>query len=146
MVAYKGAMDPIADRLDLDQLAERCELPARTVRYYIQRGLVDRPEGERRGAYYTARHLEQLLRIRRWTEAGLSLDGIARLLSGESDAPAEAVRAGSIAVRTHVALGDGLELVIDPDRARLSTAEVRELAEAVEAALRRLRRRKLQGE
>jgi DNA-binding transcriptional MerR regulator len=131
-----------ADHLGIDQLAERSGLPPRTVRYYIQRGLVDRPQGERRGAWYTARHLEQLLRIRRWTEAGLSLEGIAKLLSGDADAPAEAVRAGSIAVRSHLLLGEGLELVIDPDRARLSTAEVRELADAVTAALARLRRRK----
>ena len=134
------------DRFDLDQLSERCGLPPRTVRYYIQRGLVDRPEGEKRGAYDTPRHLEQLLRIRGWTEAGLSLEGIARLLAGESEPPAVAARTGSIVVRNHVALGEGLELVIDPDRARLTTAEVRDLAEAVDAALRRLRRRKPQGE
>jgi DNA-binding transcriptional MerR regulator len=135
-------MQSPADHLGIDQLAERSGLPPRTVRYYIQRGLVDRPQGERRGAWYTARHLEQLLRIRRWTEAGLSLEGIAKLLSGDADAPAEVVRAGTIAVRSHLLLGEGLELVIDPDRARLSTAEVRELADAVTAALARLRRRK----
>lgn len=135
-------MQSPADHLGIEQLAERSGLPPRTVRYYIQRGLVDRPQSERRGAYYTGRHLAQLLRIRRWTGAGLSLEGIARLLSGDVDAPAEAVRAGTVAVRSHLLLDEGLELVIDPDRARLSTAQVRELAEAVMAALGRLRRRK----
>jgi len=132
--------DP-ADRLGLEQLAERSGVPPRTVRYYIQRGMVDRPQGERRGAYYTPRHLEQLLRIRRWCEAGLSLEGIAQLLANPSDAPPEVARGGRIAVRTHVGIGAGLELVIDPETARLSTAEVRQLADVIQTAVRRLRRR-----
>ena len=56
------------------------DLPKRTVRYYMQIGLVDRPEGLNRGAKYYARHLEQLLGIRKWQEAGLSLDRIRELL------------------------------------------------------------------
>ena len=40
--------------------------------YHIAEGLVDRPEGEKRGAHYLRRHLEQLLVIRRrdrcWSE------------------------------------------------------------------------------
>ena len=48
----------------LQELATLVELPERTVRYYIQLGLVDRPEGETRAARYGERHLEQLLEIR----------------------------------------------------------------------------------
>ena len=60
-------------------LADLCvlaDLPPRTVRYYVQIGLVDRPEGETRAARYGARHLEQLLQIRKWTAAGVSLERI----------------------------------------------------------------------
>ena len=48
-------------------LADLCvlvDLPPRTVRYYVQMGLVDRPQGETRAARYGAAHLEQLLLIK----------------------------------------------------------------------------------
>ena len=64
----------------LQELAALVELPERTVRYYIQLGLVDRPEGETRAARYGERHLEQLLEIRKWQRAGLSLERIFREL------------------------------------------------------------------
>ena len=66
-------------------LAELCvlaDLPLRTVRYYVQIGLVDRPQGETRAARYGAKHLEQLLLIKKWTAAGLSLDRLRELLHG----------------------------------------------------------------
>ena len=45
-------------------LADLCvlaDLPPRTIRYYVQMGLVDRPQGETRAARYGAAQLEQLL-------------------------------------------------------------------------------------
>jgi DNA-binding transcriptional MerR regulator len=71
-----------APSYSIDELAALAELPRRTVRYYIQQGLVDRPIGEKRAAYYTAVHLEQLLTIRKWQHAGLSLDRIREILAG----------------------------------------------------------------
>lgn len=68
----------------LEDLAERSDTPARTIRYYIQRGLVSRPVGEKRGAHYTAEHLQQLLQIRKWVGAGLSLQRIGELMQGEA--------------------------------------------------------------
>ena len=37
----------------LDDISALAELPRRTVRYYIQSGLIDRPQGVGKGAYYT---------------------------------------------------------------------------------------------
>ena len=54
-------------------LADLCvlaDLPPRAVHYYVQIGLVDRPEGEKRAARYGAAHLEQLLLIKKWTAGG----------------------------------------------------------------------------
>ena len=56
----------------LDEIAALAELPRRTVRYYIQTGLVDRPQGIGKGAFYTQQHVEQLLLVRKWQLAGLS--------------------------------------------------------------------------
>lgn len=90
----------------LDDLAERSDTPARTIRYYIQRGLVSRPVGEKRGAHYTAEHLQQLLQIRKWVGAGLSLQRIGELMQGEAAGRAMSPEAMA-ASRQVTALVDG---------------------------------------
>ena len=115
----------------LFELEAATGVPARTIRYYIQRELVGRPEGEKRGAFYTAAHVEQLLRIRRWSEDGLSLERIARLLSSDTAPPKLAPEPGTIAVRTHVHLRAGIELVISPDEIELDQAELRQLIRSI---------------
>lgn len=118
-------------RFSLEELAALSGLPPRTVRFYMQAGLVDRPEGAKRGAWYEARHLEQLLAVRRWQAAGLSLERIRELQAGERDGggvPPAARRAGTVEVWSHVVLGEGLELVVEPARAGLTPAQLRRLA------------------
>ncbi len=58
---------------NIDTLARRAGLTRRTVRYYIQRGLLEPPQGGGRGSYYTAEHLRRLERIRAWAEQGVPL-------------------------------------------------------------------------
>jgi len=115
----------------LEQLASAADLPLRTARFYIQKGLLARPHGSTRSAWYDAEHLSALLRIRRWSEAGLSLARIAELLSEGELAPAPRRSPGSIEVRTHIHLAEGLELVITPDQARLSPEQLRALIRAL---------------
>lgn len=126
--------------LSLEQLAEAADLPLRTVRFYIQKGLVPRPSGSTRAATYGPAHLQALLRIRQWSAAGLSLARIAELLSEPVDLPPMPRRQpGALEVRTHVHLGEGLELVVTPDRAGLDATQLRALIRAVleaHAALR----------
>ena len=115
----------------LDELAGLVDLPRRTVRYYIQVGLVDRPEGAGRGARYTSRHLDQLLEIRKWQQAGLSLERIRELLGAGAKGgtpPLPLRRKGAVEVWSHIVISDGVELTIDPRRANLTPEEVRELA------------------
>ena len=126
-------------KLSLQQLGERADVPGRTVRFYIQKGLLPGPEGEKRGAYYTQSHLAELLRIRQWQEAGLSLDAIAGLLQARSEPPVEPARPGAIEVRSHLIVADGLELVVAPERARLTQAQLRSLFRSVQDAYQALR-------
>ncbi len=126
--------------LSLQQLGERAGVPGRTIRFYIQKGLLPGPEGETRGAYYTEAHLADLLRIREWQDAGLSLDAIAGLLQAKSAAPIEPARPGAVEVRSHLIVADGLELVIAPDRARLTQAQVRQLFRSMQAAYDEVRK------
>ena len=43
------------ERFSIDELSTLAGVTPRTVRYYIAEGLVDRPEGEKRGSHYLRR-------------------------------------------------------------------------------------------
>lgn len=115
-----------------DELAALSGMPRRTIRYYIQLGLVDRPLGETRGARYGWQHLSRLLRIRELTEQGHSLDQIGQLLSTPpSPTLPTTPPPGSISVQSQIHLAPGLSLVVDSSLAPLSPEQLRTLARAV---------------
>jgi len=126
-------------KLSLQQLSEQAGVPSRTVRFYIQKGLLPGPEGETRGAFYTESHLADLLRIRHWQQAGLSLDAIAGLLHASLDPPIAPARPGAVEVRSHLIVADGLELVVAPERAGLTQTQLRQWFRAVQDAYASLR-------
>ena len=116
----------------LDQLCTLADCPKRTVRYYVQLGLVDRPVGETRAARYGRRHLEQLLQIRQLTEAGMSLERIRDVLAGGSPPlPPKARAPGSVQLRSHVLVAPGVELQIDPEEAGMPAERLHEFVRAV---------------
>jgi DNA-binding transcriptional MerR regulator len=132
--------DPVLSSLTLDDLVSLVDLPKRTVRYYIQLGLVDRPEGETRAARYGPKQVEQLLAIRKWTAAGVSLERIRELLSGDvPPVPARPRAAGTVEVWSHLVVDDGVEITIEPGRAGLTPEQVREFSAGVMALYRRIR-------
>ena len=120
----------------LDEIAALAELTRRTVRYYIQCGLIDRPQGIGKGAYYTQRHVEQLLLLRKWQLAGLSLERIGELLKqqGAGALPPTPRRPGTVEVWSHLVVADGVELTLEPNRAGLTPALVRAFFRAVTQA------------
>ncbi len=135
---------PTADtrRFRFDELCALAELPPRTVRYYVQLGLVDRPIGETRAAYYTGEHLGQLLQIRKWSQAGVSLERIRELLQGAPpEVPARPRGAGSVEVWSHLVVAEGVELMVDPARAGLGPEQVRALFAGVGELMNRIRDR-----
>ena len=110
----------------LDELCTLVELPKRTVRYYIQLGLVDRPVGETRAAHYSSRQLEQLLSIRKWSQAGVSLERIRELLDGAPPAvPSRPRASGTVEVWSHLVVADGIEITLEPGRAGLTAEQAR---------------------
>jgi DNA-binding transcriptional MerR regulator len=122
-------------KLSLDQLSTQSGVPGRTIRYYIQKGLITGPAGEKRGAWYSQGHLSDLLRIRQWQETGLSLEAIAGLLQARHDPPVPPRRPGAIEVHSHLVVTDGIELVVSPERSGLTQAQIRRLFQNVLAAL-----------
>lgn len=126
----------------IDELATLVDLPIRTIRYYIQLGLVDRPEGETRAARYSSRHVEQLLQVRKWSEAGVSLERISELLSGgTAPVPPRPRPAGTVEVWSHLVIGDGIELLLEPTRAGLSPEAARKLFRDVQTMYQDLRKK-----
>ena len=121
--------------LSFDELCSATDLPPRKVRYYIQLGLVDRPDGINRWAKYTTRHVEQLLSIKKWQAAGLSLERIRELLHGEpDDLPPKRQAAGSVEVWSRLLVAPGIELNVEAGASGLSPEELRILFRKVMAA------------
>lgn len=116
----------------LEELASLAAAKPRTVRYYIQLGLVDRPDGETRAATYGPRHLEQLIRIRRLQDGGFTLDQIRERGLGHADSGEVRPRfTGAVEVWSRITLADGIEVSIEPGRAGLSAEQVRRLSQEV---------------
>ncbi len=116
----------------IDDLCTLTDLPKRTVRYYMQMGLVDRPIGETRAAHYLTAHLDQLLKVKQLTDAGISLERIAEIQNGEElPVPAKPRKPGDIQVRSHVHVAPGIELQISPEEADMSPEQIRALVKAV---------------
>lgn len=131
----------------LDELCTLLEMNKRKIRFYIQKGLVDRPEGTGKGAHYTHQHLEQLLAIRKWKDAGLSLERIEELLGdeGQEDGRVKPVppprprKPGSLEVWSHLLIADGIELHIEPHRSGLNPDQIRILCRAIIAQFEKMK-------
>ncbi len=66
----------------LAELSEESGIPARTIRFYIARGLLDGPVKSGRGAVYSTEHLARLEKIKQLQGEGRMLTEIANHLAG----------------------------------------------------------------
>lgn len=118
-----------------EELCNLVELPSRRVRYYIQMGLVDRPDGQNKGARYAARHVEQLLSVKKWQAAGLALERIRELLHGDaSELPPKSRTPGSVEIWSRLTVAPGIELNVEAGASGLSPEELRSFFRRVSAA------------
>ena len=126
-------MNEIERSYSFEELCNLASLPERTVRFYIQKGLVPPPYGKKRGAWYDELHLERLLTIRRWQRAGLSLERIAEIIAGgEVDVPEPPrCKPGSVEVWSRLLVKEGVELHLEPHRAGLTPEQLRAFCRGV---------------
>jgi DNA-binding transcriptional MerR regulator len=75
---------PDVARYAIGDVATLAGVSRRTVRYYVQEGLIPPPHGVGRGNHYGPEHLEQILRVKALQEAGETLDDIRRTLAGRA--------------------------------------------------------------
>jgi DNA-binding transcriptional MerR regulator len=122
-----------AVRYAIGELATLGAVSRRTVRYYVQEGLISPPLGLGRGNHYSAEHLEQLLRVKAMQESGRTLDEIRRALDQmPSRRPSEMPVRDETLPRSlwrRIALTPGVELHVTSGARLPSPARLRELAE-----------------
>lgn len=82
----------------LDELARATRISARTVRYYVQRGLLPPAAFRGKDTAYGHEHLVRLRAIRRLQEAFFPLDAIAAELEGRPLVEIERIADGNVAL------------------------------------------------
>ena len=96
-------------RYAIQDLADLADVSRRTVRYYVQEGLIPAPLGVGRGPHYGQAHLDRLLQVKELQAAGRSLDEIRAALDGGTGrrvtSPAAAVPDRSVWRRLQLAPG-----------------------------------------
>ena len=129
------------NKYNFEELCALSGLSSRTLRYYIQIGLVDKPIGQTRAAHYLSSHLEKILRIKQLSESGISLERIREVLSGDPLVlPERTKRPGHIEVRSHLWVTDGIELQVSPETAGLSPEELRKFLKVVLEAYEQIKK------
>jgi DNA-binding transcriptional MerR regulator len=85
----------VKDTFRLDELATEAGVSPRTVRYYVQKGLLPAPQFRGKDTSYDRDHLFRLRVIRRLQEAYLPLEAIAVELATRTPAELEALASGA---------------------------------------------------
>ena len=112
----------------LSELAEETGLPARTIRYYIARGLLAGPEVAGRGAIYGSHHLARLREIQ-------SLQREGRMLAEIAQAPGDVELPPPIAWQQY-AVAEGITVNVRADLAPWRLKRVRKVLAEIAARLK----------
>jgi len=126
------------------ELSALVDLTARNIRFYIQQEIVDKPFGQNKGAYYTDKHLKQLLTVKKYKDAGVSLDRIAEIIHEEEN-PAVVdykIKPGNIEVISRIQLMEGLDLTVNPERSGLTQEDIRKLSRGILELIETLQKEK----
>jgi DNA-binding transcriptional MerR regulator len=125
-------MEPTEEtRMGIKDLVQASGVTRRTVRYYVQRGLLPPPHGAGRGHFYLASHLDVLLRIKDLQSRGLTLDEIlASFQAGPGREEAPLPEPPAIELVTRIRVTDGVEILVSPGSEPPRPAQIRALADA----------------
>lgn len=141
-------MKTLQDKFSPEEIATLAGLSRRTIRFYVQEGVLPPPNGAKRGAWYGQEHLARLLQIREWQRAGFTLDQIRSFVEGGThgaDSQPERRQErqpGEIYVRSRVLLAPGIELELDPQESGMGPAEIRELRDECMFLIEKIRNRR----
>lgn len=108
----------------IEQLSELTGFPIRTIRFYIQQGMIPASAGRGLGAGYDDSHMEPLLEIRRLQTEGVQLSAIrtrlarptvcreAELVAAKVSAPPPMVADSASEACRRIRLADGCEMIV----------------------------------
>ena len=119
-------------RYAIGDLARLAGVSRRTVRYYVQEGLISAPLGVGRGNHYSREHLDEILRVKAMQEAGRSLDEIRRGPPDRAKATQRDSETATAPERTlwrRLSLSPGVEIHISSHVRLPSPARLQELAD-----------------
>ena len=102
-------------RYAVGDLADLGGVSRRTVRYYVQEGLLPTPLGVGRGNHYGPEHLEQLLKVKSLQESGRTLDEIRQALKQKSHRAERAPGPPERTIWRRLTLAPGVELNVASD-------------------------------
>ncbi len=130
----------------MKELSALVDMTARNIRFYIQEGIVDKPHGQNKGAYYTEIHLQQLLTVKKYKDAGVSLERIAQIIHEDASPKVDyKIRPGNIEVISRIHLMEGLELTINPERSGLTQEDIRKLSRTILESIETMKKEKNNG-
>lgn len=116
----------------LAELAEQSGLAARTIRFYIARGLVDGPVKAGRGAVYTEAHLARLQQIQALQAEGRTLAEITHALS---DSPEPVVSSPAATWHQHL-LDEDVMVFVRADASPWRMKQIRAAIDTLAAQLK----------
>ncbi len=93
----------------LDELAGEAGVSPRTVRYYVQRGLLPAPEFRGKDTVYRREHLLRLAAIKRLQQASLPLDEIQVRLAGATEGELERIAREGVEVSVRMPFDEPLD-------------------------------------
>ena len=120
-------------RYGIDELANLVGVSRRTVRFYVQQGLLQPPLGVGRGKHYGPEHLARLRAVKALQVQGLSLDEVRRKITGDGEsAEVSALAATPVSEVegsrwTRLEVAPGVELHLSGNRRVPSGRALREL-------------------
>ena len=118
-------------RYAIQDLADLADVSRRTVRYYVQEGLIPAPLGVGRGPHYGQAHLDRLLQVKELQAAGRSLDEIRAALDGGTGrrATSQAAAVPDRSVWRRLQLAPGIEIHVAHHITLPGPNRLRELAD-----------------
>jgi DNA-binding transcriptional MerR regulator len=116
----------------IQELSELTGFSIRTIRYYVQEGLIDPPAGRGRGGFYFDSQLNQLKQIKSLQEKGMKLSSIVQYLKG--DVAEEPSFARDVWVKYEIA--PGLEISVRRDVEEKEGKKVLEIIKTVKSIVR----------
>jgi DNA-binding transcriptional MerR regulator len=112
------------EKYTIEELAESTGFTRRTIRYYVQEGLLEPPAGRGRGGFYYDSHVRRLLKIKTLQEKGMRISEIAKFQARET--PDTTAYPRNVMVRYEIM--PGVELNISRE---METKEPRKINEMI---------------